>query len=322
MVPELVVAAIIVVVVYAVKHGLVFIPKRLVHKIVLNGDARMELRGIFAVANEKHIAYQGIQSIAQPAVGFLVLTLKGLFNLTLRVVLGTQFPDVVVQWLQIGSLHMGSVLAKHAVDNPIADKRTGKRLFVERQSVGLYFLATHAQRGRKLTQQAIYTRHGNFPNAEETQYVVDAIGIKELRHVLETTHPPGAIVAQHLVPVVCWEAPILTFNREIVGWCTRLSVKVKVMWFGPHVTTMAVHANGDVAFQYHTLGASMFVGMAHLGVKQILNEVMEGHLLISLGCRRREWLAFGLVPSIMIGPLGEVGSAVEVAKVAILGVGH
>ena len=94
------------------------------------------------------------------------------------------------------------------------------------------------------------------------------------------------------------------------------------MWFGPDVATVAVYTNGDIAFQYHTLGASMLVGMAHLGVKQILNEVMEGHLLISLGCRRREWLAFGLVPSVVIGPLGEVGSAVEVAKVAILCVRH
>ena len=282
----------------------------------------MELRGVFAVANEKHIAHQGEESIAQPAVGLLVFALKGLFNLALCVVFGAQLPDVVVQRLQISCLHVVGVFAEHAVENPIADERTGERLFVERQPIGLYLLATHAQRGRELAQQAVYTRYGNFPNAEETQHVVDAVGIKELRHVLETAHPPGAIVAQHLVPVVGWEAPILPFNREIIGRRACLSVEVKVMWFGPHVATVAVYPNGDVAFQYHALSASMLVGMAHLGVKQILNKVMESHLLVSLGRRRREGFAFGFVPSVVVGPLCKVGRAVEVAKVAILGVGH
>ena len=65
-----------------------------------------------------------------------------------------------------------------------------------------------------------------------------------------------------------------------------MSVKVKVMWLGPHVATVAVYANGDVAFKYYALSASVFVCMAHLGVKQILNKVMESHLLVSLGCGR------------------------------------
>ena len=152
----------------------------------------MELRGVFAVANEKHIAHQGEESIAQPAVGLLVFCPQKPCSI-LRCVSysGAQLPNVVVQGLQISSLHVVGIFAEHAVENPIADERTGECLFVERQPIGLYLLATHAQRGRELPQQAVYTRHGNFPNAEETQHVVDAIGIKKLRHVLETAHPPA-----------------------------------------------------------------------------------------------------------------------------------
>ena len=215
---------------------------------MLHSDAWMELRGVFAVANKQHIGYQGKESVAQPLVGFIVLTLKSLFYLTLRVVFGAQFPNVIVQRLQISSLHIVGVFAKNAVDNPIADKRASEHFLVERQSVGFYLLARHTQRRRELTQQAVYTRHGNFPNAEETQHVVDAISIKKLRHVLETAHPPGAIVAQHLVPVVGWETPVLTFNREIVGRSTSLAIKIEVMWFCPNVATISIHANRNVAF--------------------------------------------------------------------------
>ena len=56
-VPELVVATIIVVVVKAIEHGLVLIPKSFVDEGVLNRDAGMIAIGSTAVAYEKHIVH-------------------------------------------------------------------------------------------------------------------------------------------------------------------------------------------------------------------------------------------------------------------------
>ena len=152
--------------------------------------------------------------------------------------------------------------------------------------------------------------------------MVDAIGIEKLSHVLESAYPPGTTVAQHLVPVVRRKAPVLAIHREIVGRCTGLSIEMEVFRFGPHIATVAINTDGNVAFQYDTLGASMLMGPPHLSIKQILNEIMESHLSISLGRRRGERFAFGLVPGVVIRPTGEVGSAVLIAQMAVLRIGH
>ena len=64
----------------------------------------------------------------------------------------------------------------------------------------------------------------NFPDTEEAQNMVNAVGIEIFRHILETAYPPGTVVLQHLIPVIGGEAPVLTVGRERIGRRTSLSI--------------------------------------------------------------------------------------------------
>ena len=80
---------------------------------------------------------------------------------------------------------------------------------------------------------------GNLPDAEETEHMVYAVGIEELRHLAEAAYPPQATILQHLVPVVGGEAPVLTIGRERIGWRTGLSGEVEVFGLYPCFHTIA-----------------------------------------------------------------------------------
>ena len=65
-IPELVVAAIEIVIVKAVEGLFVAVVQALVDEIVLRGDARMEKVGVFPVAQEEHVTDKGIEPVTQP----------------------------------------------------------------------------------------------------------------------------------------------------------------------------------------------------------------------------------------------------------------
>ena len=67
-----------------------------------------------------------------------------------------------------------------------------------------------------------------LPYAEETQDVVDAVGIEILGHLAETRFPPDVSVFLHFVPVVGGQEPVLAQNREVIGWCSGLTVQVEI----------------------------------------------------------------------------------------------
>ena len=162
----------------------------------------------------------------------------------------------------------------------------------------------------------------NLPYTEEAQHVVDAISIKELRHILESASPPLTVVLQHLVPVVGREAPVLTIHREVIRWSSSLSVKIEVLRLCPHITAKTVHTDRNVAFQNDSLGHGMLVGSLHLCVQHKLNEVEELHLLVGLCSWVGQCLAVFLVPSIVVGPLREISSAILIAQTRILCIRH
>ena len=222
---------------------------------------------VLLVTNKQHIVGKRIQSVAYPSILLIhFFPLEGCFNLTLCVEMLIQLKHIVVNMVEIFGNDLFLMFAKHSVDDPVADVRFGKQIFLEVESVGCYLLARHAQRGRKLTAQAVDTANRYFPNAEESQHMVDAVSVEELCHVLETAFPPGASVFQHLVPVVGREPPILSVYGEIIGWRTCLSVHVEVFGFYPNVTTVTTHTNRHVTFEYDALALRIGVRLFHLGV--------------------------------------------------------
>ena len=165
-------------------------------------------------------------------------------------------------------------------------------------------------------------RHGNLPNAEEAEHVVDAIGVEEMTHVLESAHPPSTVVAEHLVPVVCGEAPVLAILSKVIWRRTGLTVHVEVLRLHPYIATHAAHADGDITLQDDTLLAGMVVNVLHLRLQHKLHVVVEGNLLICFRAGIGECLAIGLIPSLVAFPLREINSACLVTQQTILGVWH
>ena len=148
--------------------------------------------------------------------------------------------------------------AEHLSEEVFMDIGFREEIFAECHSVAFYFFARHWQGGNKLAQQSVYGMHRDFPNAEETQDVVDTVGIEVFRHLAETLHPPGITVFFHYVPVVSREAPVLTVHGEVIGWCARLSVQVEVVGFCPRFYAVAADADRNVTFQYYTIGSCVF----------------------------------------------------------------
>ena len=68
-IPELVIATIIVVIIYAVEDCLIAVIECFIREVELRTDAWVELIRVFTVAHEEHIADQGIKTVAQPDIG-------------------------------------------------------------------------------------------------------------------------------------------------------------------------------------------------------------------------------------------------------------
>ena len=280
----------------------------------------MELVGVFAVAQEEHVCHQRHQCFCHIlAIGVGIF--EGGFYFALRIEFGFEAPHIVVGMNQIFFFDFFSTSTEGALEHPVGDEGF-EEVVLEMQSVTFNFFAGHTQCGRELTEQAIHGIDGNFPNAEEAEHVVDAVGVEVFCHFAEAFHPPGAAVGYHFIPVVGGEAPVLTVGGEGIGRCTRLAVEVEVAGFHPCFHTVATDADGDIAFEDNAFLARIFVGGAHLLVEVELHEIPECHFLVFAGATVGHGFAFAFVETVVVGPLAEGGGAVEVAIVAECGVGH
>ena len=211
---------------------------------------------------------------------------------------------------------------EHTVQYPVGNERTGEAVLLEVQAVTLNLTTGHGDSWRKLSEQAMHAMHRDFPNAEEAEHVVDAVSIKELRHILEAAGPPEAAVLQHLIPVVGRESPVLSVYGEIIRRSTRLTIQVEVLRLHPNIAAVAMHTDRNITLQDDTLRLGMLVCLLHLLVQDKLHEVEELHVLVCLGFWVGQILALSLIPDIMVWPLREVGSAILVTQVRILCVRH
>ena len=103
----------------------------LVDKVGLHGDARMEQIWVLAVAHKQHIADECVEAVANPDVILIVAATECLLDLTLRVILGTHPPDVIMSAFDVTLAHFLGVRAENAVQHPVGDERFGHQLLLE-----------------------------------------------------------------------------------------------------------------------------------------------------------------------------------------------
>ena len=155
--------------------------------------------------------------------------------------------------------------------------------------------------------------HRNLPDAEEAQDMVNAVGIKVFRHLLEAAHPPGIAILLHDVPVVGRESPVLPIHREVIGWRTGLSIQVEVVGLRPSLYAVAADTDGDIAFEHYTMLVCIFAGGKQLAMQVELDIEVDARLLVTLLAERLDLLR---VIGRKFGPLAEVRSAKCIAQVA------
>ena len=81
-----------------------------------------------------------------------------------------------------------------------------------------------------------------------------------------------------------------------------------------------MYTERNVTFEDNPSLACVGMHLFHLAIEQILHEIVEGYILVGLATRIGKDFAVFLIPSGMLWPLGEVGRAVGVAQMAILGI--
>ena len=170
---------------------------------MLHGDAWVELVGVFAVAQEEHIAHQRHQCLCH-VLAVLVGIFKCRLNLALGVVFGFEAIHVVVGGEQVFLADFRCALTECAFKHPVGDEGF-EHVVLEVEAVACNFLACHAEGWRELAEYAIHGINRNFPNAEEAQHVVDAVGVEILRHLAEALFPPQAAIGYH--PSCRWGIP-------------------------------------------------------------------------------------------------------------------
>ena len=95
-----------------------------------------------------------------------------------------------------------------------------------------------------------------------------------MSHVPQSIFPPPAVVEQNVLPMIGWEAPVLSVLGEEVRGSAGLSVEVKECRMSPSRHTVAADADGNVAFEYYTASSGLTMHRTQLGEEFILDELM------------------------------------------------
>ena len=173
------------------------------------GVVVIALQGVF---DEEDVLKQGEQSLADLVfVGTAtVFAVKEIIDSALSGEFGAEVPNVVVRMREEGAAHPVSTFAEQTIEQGIIDKWPRQEVAIERKSC-IFDLAHSIGHGRhKAPEESADTMGGNFPNAEKSQDVVDAIGREMFGHLDISALPPRITVSGHGLPVVRGKAPILS----------------------------------------------------------------------------------------------------------------
>ena len=126
-----------------------------------------------------------------------------------------------------------------------------------------------------MTQKAKNGIDRDFPDAEESQDVINTEGIEVLRHPVEAFPEPRNQVCE-IIPIIGGKAPVLTVLGEGIGrsTCLRIEIEERRMSLGLH--TVEIDADGDITFQDDAFGTGIVGSSLQLEVKVVLGEVDSG----------------------------------------------
>ena len=168
-----------------------------------------------------------------------------------------------------------------------------------------------------MSAESLHKVQWNFPDAEESEYMVDTKAVEVFLQLMEAAFPPVIVAFLHRFPVIGREKPVLSVNGEIVGRRSRLTVEVEVFRFCPDFDTATVDSDGKIPFQHDSVAACIVGNRSELSVENELQEEEEGDLFPILILRRTEIGNSLLVIHRILFPLGEVGSSELVTKITV-----
>ena len=275
--PKFVVAAVEEIVVETIERLLVRFTERLEERGLKAEDARVEGVGRLGVSNEKHVGGEVTEETGEHAVSdasqdVLLSAERGLKGESSA---GCLFEEILAKFCSIATDGVAHVLPFFCADRGSGE---GERVSVE--TALFQFVARERKGGAEATERAVNLVGRYFPNAEETEHVVNAIGVKMERHVVHAPFPPSIVVSRHDIPAIGREAPVLTVAREEIGRCAGGTGEAEEVGFCASGHTVRTDADGDVSFENDAELACFVVGVGQLGVQQELHETPEDFFFV------------------------------------------
>ncbi|EJX06047.1 hypothetical protein EVA_05845 [gut metagenome] len=285
-------------VVQSIESSLVFVGKCLVGQSVASPNSRMETMDVLAITNEEHLRHHIQERI----------TTRPLRNCcterTLRCIFRTELPNAGRHLLEIQANACTSRFLLQLLQIRGIDKSPGIALHIGSKAKGVQFLDAIGKSWIEATQNAINLLRRNFPDTEETQDMIDSVGIEVLTHVCQASPPPLVAILTHLFPIIGRETPVLTIDRKGIGRSARLAIEVEEFTIDPCRNTISVDANRNITLQDDPHLTCILMDGRHLTVEEILHQTIEISLFFQdiahLVCRNC--------------PILEVGTLIEVTQ--------
>ena len=279
--------------------------KRTIYICLLAADTRMVVSLLTRILNEQDIVKQGQKAISHHNA-LLIISCNLLQDLPLGVVCRK---DASV--LEVCALRLLGIVSEDTPENPVTCQRCGPFALIHIKAVRCKFFSRIWKCRIEISEKPVNSIYRNFPDTEKSKNMIDTECIEVLRHLCQTGLPPGVTVLGHLLPIICRESPVLSEIREGIRWCSSLRIHMEQLRMHPGVNTCAAYADRKVTFEYHAIFVGISAHLRQLGIKMILNETPEVHLLLVIGAEGLDHrsVIFGICL-----PLSEIRRTVHITK--------
>ena len=144
--------------------------------------------------------------------------------------------------------------------------------------------------------------------------MVDTVCIKVLRHLTEACLPPTVAIFCHLLPIVDWEAPILTCYREVIRWSTGRRFHYEELRRYPRINTNRTYTDRNITLKNYAHRVTILYSSVELTVEVELYKAVEIYYLCILLCI---FSTLSLAICRILAPLVKIGTLVLIAQCRI-----